>query len=303
MSVKKLSVRINKEPAQKPAPHARDDLRRQKVAATRRARRVRGKILAGFLILSIAALVWLMRHPSLQIKEIIITGNQKVETTDIRRAVEANLTGSYFYIFPKNNFLLYPQAEIRRQISRISGYIYDADIGVSNFHTLNIKISERQAKYIWCGDSASTSSCYLADQTGLIFSSAPGISKNIMFTIYSPLPTNPQGKKPLTTAGFAKLDEAVGALPAILDFVGLKRSDVGAVRVSGDNDYFFIIEDIASRGPEEWELRFKAESQLSAIASYLKALWQSAEFQAERSNSALDYVDLRFGKKVYYKFD
>ncbi len=301
MSVKRSSVPINKAP--RPVVYAREDLRRQKAASTRRRRSLRRKVFLGFVLVLLLVLGWLMRYEGLQIKEVKVLGHKTVEASEVQKIVQADLEGNYFYIFPRRNFLIYPREKITRDILRSSGYIGYVDLKVKSVATLEVKIAERQAKYIWCGDSASTSSCYLADQTGLLFSPAPGISKNVMFVIYSPLPADAVGKAPLARAGFARLDETIGSLPAVLDFSGLKRSDVGSVRVSGDNDYFFMIENIADRGSEEWELRFKAESKLSSVASYLKALWQSAEFQAERSARALDYVDLRFGKKVYYKFD
>ncbi|MDQ5957986.1 MAG: hypothetical protein QG665_327 [Patescibacteria group bacterium] len=302
MSVKKSSVPINKV-APRPAVHARDDLRRQKLAERKRHKSVRVKVFIIVVVFVLLLGVFAMRHSSLQITEIKVVGTKVTSAEEIKQVVEKKLQGSYFFIFPKNNFLIYPKEEIRRDIMQTSGYIAYADLKVKNFKTLEINISERKAKYIWCGDTASSSDCYFADKTGLIFSAAPGLSKNVMFVIYSPLPVKPEGTKPFSATNFARLDGAVSALPNILNFAGLTDADIDAVRVSNDQDYFFIIQDIAGRGSKEWELRFKAETKLSAISSYLKALWQSAEFQAERSSGALDYVDLRFGKKIYYKFE
>jgi len=294
-----------------------------------RRKNVRIKIL--FFILGVLVifgfLVYLSHLSSLNINNVEITGNQILNTDDLKGVIEQQLAGKYLWLFPKTNIFFYPENAIKNKLLDNFKRIKDLNLSVKNNKTLEVSLTERKALYTWCGDtplkvpdvglpqsgiptSGTTTNCYFMDEDGYIFDQAPYFSGEVYFKFYgspdvsdvgilqgrSPTSeTNPSGSY-YSQQNFKQLI----AFKNILVGFGIKPISIYKPD-AGEFDVFLSNGNSSVAGPE---IKISADSDFENVAENLEAALTTEPLQSEFKNkySSLRYIDLRFGNKVYYKF-
>ena len=153
-----------------------------------------------------------------------------------------------------------------------------------------------------CGD-VTTSECYLTDRQGLIFAPAPEFSRHIFPTIIQPLIANPIGARPLSLNEFSKLLDARRDLEKTFPHDTLSGFVIYQIEILAAGDYSFTAENPLN--PEErFEILVNADKDLGfAVTNAQIALSSPALVDGlEKNGRSLEYLDLRFAPKVFYKF-
>jgi cell division septal protein FtsQ len=225
------------------------------------------------------------------IKEVEIEGNSVIFDKEIKEIVHENLSGSYFYLFQKSNFLLFPKEAIKKEILKEFERVEDVDFSIENFEKLTISIKERRPHYLYCGDFVKEEEkCFFLDNDGLIYSTSPTFSGNVFIRFYGPINgDNPVGKVFLPESKFKSLTSFFNSLmQARLEPIRLERLE--------DDDIEVYLE---SGG----KIIFNLKQDMTKLSEDLNSILEDPAFEQERENiSDLEYIDLRFGNKVYYKF-
>jgi hypothetical protein len=158
--------------------------------------------------------------------------------------------------------------------------------------------------YVEAGSTGTTSDndkCFYSDKTGFIFADAPNFSGNVMFKVYGLLSDEPIGGRPLPQEDFTDLLQTIDALPELFKTAGL--SAVTPKNLSMDSYGDCKVTIAGTDLIPDWQVIFHYRQDLNEVANNLHTIFSSTEFKADKANSgALDYIDLRFGKKVFYKF-
>lgn len=256
----------------------------------------------GFLAF-IILLSYLSRIKRLNISEVEITGNKIVDTQLLKTAVEKEITGNYLWIFPKTNILFYPKNKIKNELNNQFKRLKDITLNIKDNKTLGISVNERIGKYIWCGEifnsevEESIGKCYFLDDDGYIFDEAPYFSGEVYFKFYGSVDLNegiPSGSY------FSKENfEEMILLKQILE--ELKLKPVILYKEKNEDIKVLLSSKKSSKGPE---ILFKNNSDLEVVAENLKVALETEPLKSDFKNkySSLLYIDLRFGNKVYYKF-
>jgi len=276
----------------------------------KRYRILRNKILFFvflFLVILIG-LVFLSKWEKININNVRISGNKVVETGDIEQIVQSNISGRYLWLFPKTNFLIYPQKKIERELKNKFKRIKDIFVNDKNIKTLEILVSEYEGKYLWCGtevpeallmessiSNASGQKCYFMDENGYIFDEAPYFSGQVFFRFYGKIAFNTEN--PSGSFFLPNNFEKIISFKKMLEEMSLKplaflKDD------TGDMDIFL------SPSTTSQKIIFKLDSDFEKLAENLQAVLTTEPFQSDFKNryTSLLYIDLRFGNKVYYKF-
>lgn len=261
-----------------------------------------------FLVVFIS-LVFLSRRPSLNIRDIEISGNNIVDTEMIRSLVNEGIAGKYLWLFPKTNIVIYPKNTIKLALQNKFKRLKDINFSIKDNKTLSLSVTEREALYTWCGvktpeitDTAPTNSadqkCYFIDTDGYVFDEAPYFSGDVYFKFYgatdggeyiSDEAFNPSGNY------YSKLN-----FKQFVDFkdmlTGIKLKPV-SLYIGDKNETTVFL----SGGPK---IMLNTDADLEHLTENLSAALNTDPFQSEFKNkySSLMYIDLRFGNKVYYKF-
>jgi hypothetical protein len=285
----------------------RDVLNSPRLAELKRHRRRAwlGKFflfLLGLLVI-FALLTYISRLPNLNITEIQITGNKVVDTEALRTIVQEQIAGKYLWLFPKTNILFYPQKSIRTALQMKFKSLQDINLSIQENKILIVSLTEREAKYTWCGavvpeaNSNSNQKCYFMDATGYIFDEAPYFSEGVYFKFYGSDGVNVENP----SAGYF-LKDTFAKLITFKDRIesfGLHPSAFWLDNI-GDANFFLV-----SKSNQKPEIIFKIDADLEKVAENLQAALTTEPLQSKFKNKygLLQYIDLRYGNKVFYKFN
>lgn len=279
------------------SPRLLEFKKKQQIARTRKI------ILFVFLLmLTLVGLSYLASWQRVNIKDITISGNKIIDTETIRGIAEGEMNGKYLWIIPKTNFLFYPKNKITNHLTDSFKRLSSISIDISDSNILDIKVSERTASFTWCGvsremENNENQKCYFLDDSGYIFDEAPYFSGDVYFRFYGPNSSDTdQGtgayffqdnfKKLIS---FKDISTKIGLKPVAMQ---MANDGEGSLFLGGSKDISSPI------------IRFKIDSDFSKITENLQTALHTDPLKKKfnTKGSSLEYIDLRFGNKVYYKF-
>ena len=240
-----------------------------------------------------------------KISDVRISGTRVINASELSQTIQQGLSGRRFLFFPRRNAWLYPEMEIREQIAKkfINADKLSFSLS-SNFDhpVLSLEVKERIPAIRWCREGAPTE-CYLSDGQGLIFASAPEFSPHVFFTIIQSLAANPLGTKPLVLDKLAQLLDSRRDLE-----MSLPRNIFGGFVIYqleslGVNDYSFTVGNIFNT-EDKFKILVNSDGDLGIAARNALTALSSPALVEEltKNNRSLEYLDLRFAPKVFYKF-
>ena len=220
-----------------------------------------------------------------KIKEIAIKGNNSVSVEVLRDKIAGHLNWSYYGIFPRDNIFFIPKEEIKKDIlidiPRVKNVRLDRKLF---FRNLAVEITERQNGGILCRRET----CSFIDEDGFVFEKAPYFSGSIYLRFFDERVGSSSdiamGENLLSSGEFKKL----------LDFKELaskKRVDISEIVLKKEETYEI-------HTAEKW--RILINSRHGANDFFINLATTLDEIKDERLK--LDYIDLRFGNKIFYKF-
>lgn len=269
----------------------------------RKQARKRWTFFFGFLFVAlVVGFVFTARHPKLQIRQAVVEGNQVVDTKDVVSLIDTDLSGMYAYVIPRRNSFLYPKHRIIADLRHAFPRFDSVEVYRTNLDSLLVKVSEVRGHALWCGDGTTTISndvpCWFTDGGGRIVSLAPQYSGNVYLRFFGgfidPTDESVLGKSFMNPEAFQRLI-AFGEDVSKLGF------NVRAI-VIGEGEEDSVVIDVG-RGKSA-SIRLMKDANYGLLASNLSAAVGKPELAArlKADLSRLEYFDLRYSNKVYYKF-
>jgi hypothetical protein len=251
-----------------------------------------GIIFTLFLALG-GLLIWLSGLKSIQIDTITISGATVLGSESLEGQIRRELVGKYLWAFPKTNVFLYPHARIEKSLLETFPRIKTVSLNTLDNHILSVSIVERQPFALWC-DTPPTESlvsqCYFLDYDGFVFDHAPQFSGSAYFKYYGFLPFEaPIGSYYLSsTTGFHELSEFVESTERL----GITPLYMSAV----DADSFELF--VFGGG----KILLDTRESLSKVFDRFSALLKTPNLVPKQGGELLiEYIDLRFGNKMFFK--
>lgn len=264
-----------------------------KIRRRRKVRRIRLAIILAvlFLILAGAAVgsTWL---PYIRIAQMNVSGTKEVATSSIEAYVSDTLSARKLFVFPSDNIFIYPKGAIEAGLLKNFPMLASAEVKAQNFTAIDISVTERQTAALWCGEDPTTGvPCLRMDENGFAFAPAAEFSDGAYISYYGSATSTPgfsgNPKQFLTPADFRALTPLVQAIAK-----NQQGSEVSNVTVDAQNDVhllfangFSVIFALSDAGGDAYE-------------RFTLAL-QSDPFK-QHPISDFEYLDLRFGDKLYY---
>lgn len=283
----------------------------------RKRKIIKYSIICGIIVFVIALTSFISHRSSIRISQIELSGGVLVRGEDVETKTLQYLEGSHFWLFPKDNAFWYSKNSLKDFLMENFKRIDSIETNLKNFHTLSIKITERQPIATWCKGSpkdvrtlpsrdeivASTTTntlmievnntdldvaqCWFIDQNSTVFAVSPFFSGDAYFKYYGLITdSDPIGKEYIaSTTEFADITrfvESVKKLSLHPQFVVAKGGGEFSLVISGGG-----------------ELYFDTKKPLSLVSDNLEVLLETPALS--RNLSKLDYIDLRYGNKLFYK--
>jgi len=266
------------------------------LASSRRLRRKRlilKAVVFGIIFATIfAGVVAFFRIPYLQVEKIEISGNELIGDDDLTDAIKAKMEGRHLWLFPKANIFLIPKDKILAELPEEFKRIKKISLDKKYFGAIAVKLEERNNAVLFCEKE----DCAYADEKGFVFEKAPYFSGDVFLKLIEQRNSD-SGENAKT------IDEYLGSnlieeseFKKILEFAGLAAKTGGG----GVSEVFLKKENIYEfYNKEGWKiiLNDKNEPQ-SAYLNLITAL--DANIKEKRTK--LDYIDLRLGNKIYFKY-
>lgn len=246
-------------------------------------------ILSGGALMGVSALSYL---PKYSVTSVNVSGAEIVSPKLIRAYAETKLNDGTSPIISRQNIFLYPREEIEKGITGYFPRIQKAEVERNSMlaQAVTVKLTERNPFALWCSDDQE---CFLMDESGFIFARAESSAEN----------TDPIFRGGLSVkAGITASETAIGQtfLPGrfagMLDlFDRLRKAGFAPTGASVHDDQDFTVSF-----SEGFLLRAAFAENATALVRNLQ-LSLTAEPVKGKVNK-LEYIDLRFGNRVYYKF-
>jgi hypothetical protein len=195
----------------------------------------------------------------------------------------------YFGIIPRDNALFIPKQEIEADLISDNTFIEKVEIKLEKFDILKINATEYGSVAKWCGQSVKKKSktCYLLNSKGNIFTKETVIDGRDLPVFYGPISEDYIiGKGYLKPEQFQNVLSFVEKLEAMNIFVkSVDTSDFETLAVQTTAGPYIMISTL---------------NDSAKIIENLEIVIKTEEInKAQFSN--LEYIDLRFTNKAFYK--
>ncbi len=246
------------------------------------------------VIIVCLVIVELSRMQSVSITRVDISGNSVIKAPDVSALVERDLSGNFLKIFPRKNIFIYPRKQIEKDILETFPRVDSVSVSLGDNRALVVDLTLRKPVSLWCASASSTlpdilsESCYFFDKSGFIFAPAPNFEGPVFVKYYGILSGDPI--KQVFLGG-----ETVLKLGSFLD--GLNNSlKLTATEVYIKDDYkeydVFLSNGIGLY--ISGDIPF--EDSLNNLSLFL-----NSSSTKQMGIGKFNYIDLRYGNKIYYK--
>jgi len=250
--------------------------------------------LATLLLVLFIGLAWSSWLPDLTIERVVVRNNTTVPEEDVRTYIEERLSGGYLNIFSRANVFLLQPSVIEKELLERFRKIKNIDVSRDSLRSVVVEINERKPYYLWCptvdkGNIPQT--CYFLDIDGFTFAAAPYFSGHVYFEFRDKLKnaTNPIGTYFLPEEEFKPLISLRNSLRAL----DLHPNEMV---IDEHGDYRFVL-------PSGTHIIFNPAQDFDLLFNNLLATFDTEQFKGKDiERVSLEYIDLRFKNKVYYRF-
>lgn len=227
----------------------------------------------------------------MRISKVEVLGEVIIPESNIASSTVEFLKGSYFWVVPKNSSLFYSKDKLQKFLLQKFPRIESLKVSLKNLETIEINLAERSPFGMWCkkleGDMSEQ--CYFLDEQGFIYSEAPQFSGNVYFKYYGGILSDQfMGQNYLSPNIFGDINGMIDKARSF-GFVPLFIS-------TEDSKVFEISLENGGR------ILFDLKQPVSKTEDNLTLLLRTEPFTTTTPNSVpIDYIDLRFGNKLFYK--
>ena len=272
----------------------RVQLPQSKLKRKKRIRRARLAIVLGVLFLMLVGVViglsWL---PAIRISSVAVSGTQTLSVDAISQVAQNDIAGRMLLVLPKNNILLYPKKKIEHDLISQYPVLKSVSVSAKNFQTLAIAVAERQPAAKWCPGTPDAvggegHDCLLMDANGFAYGPTTGIGEDALITYFGPLATSSAPQLYVGAGQYA----ALAALAVALD-KNEPQTSVSSVYVDENADVHLQFAD-------GFTLLFTLTDASADVFQRFTLALASQPF-LNKTIDDFQYLDLRFGDKLYYK--
>ncbi|MDB4983824.1 MAG: hypothetical protein JWM20_3 [Patescibacteria group bacterium] len=278
----------------------------------RRKRRMRVLVVLLLLIIAlVGAGIGFLRKPSFQISDIAVTNAKSLDGNAIEISARKHISGFYALVIPKSNGLLFSKSAMNKFLLQEFPGIESVDTEFLNRNSVAISIVEKKPSYLWC-----TVQCYFVDNSGMIYENAPVFTPGF-FLGFSGItsggtitdPSDPIRRRFASAAEFDRTLSVVNFLAAksvhVINAKYLSTADSTQEIATGDGDEALTVDQIGDAiVPSTAKFYILQSEGPQDVGQSLSLVLLDKDFQSKLAADpgSLQYIDLRFNGKIYYKF-
>jgi cell division septal protein FtsQ len=238
-----------------------------------------------FVFAVISGLSYWSGHHSITINSITISENEFLNNEKIIENIEKQISGRYLFLFSKKNSLLIPRSEVKNSIIKNNLSVSEVSLKVRDINNLFVDISEHEPVAKWCDEA---NNCFLINAEGLIYTQEKVLNPKNVIKVSGVFENSNDilGKTYLNTETFKSILKTVE---------NLNQLSIKPTLIDTEDQETIAIETM--QGPY---LLIDRNDNPADVLNNLQTVIETEEIN-EAQFKNLEYIDLRFGNKVYYK--
>ncbi|HHE45930.1 MAG TPA: FtsQ-type POTRA domain-containing protein [Candidatus Moranbacteria bacterium] len=240
-------------------------------------------------VIFLGVVIYILFFSSLMsITKIKISGNKNITQQLLLRQINPQISGKYFQLLNKNNFLLVKISRIKKILSSQFVQIRKIEIKKKFPSYLEINIVERVPTLIVCSNNQK----YILDENGQVYDKINSLPKKDLIILTD------ESHRPISLGDYL-LDKKY--LSYILKIKKIVEEETGLKLKNNFWTPSLISGDIRTETQTGWKIYFNEQNNLSEEVEMLKAVLNKKIISVAQ-RAKLEYIDLRIKNKVYYKF-
>jgi cell division septal protein FtsQ len=242
-----------------------------------------GLVLVLALSLIVTAVWYGTRVEFLTLRTVTVSGGETINHDVVRREVEGALEGEYLGFIPKRFAWWYPEEVVLERVAnvpRVKNPVIERVSGTE----LSVTFTEYIPHALWCKDRGSDD-CYFIDEAGYAFTKAPNL-RGGAFPRFHTIGTEPSAKVQMIPTDDLRAIELIRERTSSELALPIAFVETDIVR-----DVFL---GVAGGGEIKATLRMTPEETIENLRTVL-----SAEEFSDIAPGSFQYIDLRFGSKVF----
>lgn len=271
----------------------RSRLRKGKVRAAPKARRVLARLLVALIIFTPLAILsygaWYVTHLSaLTLREIKVEGGKTLSQSEIEKVVNEELTGTYYHLVPKRFAWFYPEERIIERIKAVPR-VKDVTVERTSGDELIINFSEYLPYALWCAHPtvSEPDRCLFIDDEGMAFAQAPPLSGSALLRFVDEK-NEPELRRQVFSHDWLQLgEEFASGIKGNFGFTILYLERIN------ESEIFY---HLGSGGL----VKISSDKNASTTLNDLQTVFSNPQFSGLRSGNFV-HIDLRYGNKVFVK--
>ena len=264
-------------------------MRKKAIRSPRLERKTRKKKIQKAVILSLLGVgilslsIYALLQPEFRIQRIGIDGSESLPREEITSLVKQGLSGKAVGLIPREHTLLFPKRRLEAAIAAAFPIFSDVRVAREGLSAVRVSLISRTPYVIWC-----ESSCYFVDETGFAFATSTKEADQLYYrfarnTVATSTPLGRFVAEPQRLRELSTLVQQLEELSLAVSEVQLGEEEVTAVLRGGAR---LLLPGTDFDGAVGHLRRLLAEKGLVARAG---------------GGLLVEYVDLRYGNKIYVK--
>ncbi len=241
-----------------------------------------GIVLFLVAFLACGALVGIFSIEKFKIKNIEVNGNSYITKEQITGSVESIMSAKILGVVPQDRIFSFPEKKAESVLESRFGRLSFVEVKKQIPDTISVSVKEREPAAILC--VVDSKDCSFVDDTGFIFEKAPFFSSGVFVKFFDERREKPGIGQFLISRNmlqrlFVFLDKAEG----YFDINDVYLDDEGVYKLQTNSGPFLLLSEA-----DDWSVVF------SNLETFL-------EGYKDGDLPNFEYIDLRFGNKVFYK--
>lgn len=289
-------------------PYQSSRLREKK----RRQKKIKLILVISVCIFILSLFIYLTNANFLRLQQIIVNDVKYSNRNEIELKIKEQLEGRVLGLFSRSNALIFSRSKISREIKNNFPSVKYVDVDLKGLTTIEVQLEEYVSSALWCDtpvtparallhdengeekssvipqnvSSISGSNCFYMNEEGVIFAKAQYDSSGDIVKTFGKITSDPIRQSYVDKKTFNNLIEFTKLL---------RRLDIVADEIWTTNGevYAFVTKD-------KVKIYIDSKSDVGKLFDNLETvIKRDAINKAQFSN--IEYIDLRFGNRVFYK--
>jgi cell division septal protein FtsQ len=243
--------------------------------------------LVGAAVYSVHAISY---HAAVRIQDISVRGTVAQDSVAIQTYVRGMLRSDARSFIAPDTILTYPKETIRAGMIRTFPRLKSVQIGRARMFSteLVIDVNEREPFGVWCDRGVPTiGGCFAFDESGLIFAEASQTTQPVLPYIFM------GGVDRENAIGTVYIPLRMQEIRDLLQRLREARFAPRAFSVLDEKDFLINLEN-------GFTIKATFGMPIDTVVHNLELVAVSPTLRGKEQD--LEYIDLRFGNRVYYKF-